>query len=102
MKHPAFPLFFVTLLLAVSCAPKEHILHIVTTGDVHGNWFDEPYVEGQSNKTSLMSVHAWVAIASSEARWWLNFGRFRWFETTSSLKRLSSGHRAWESASVSM
>ena len=60
MKHPAFPLFFVTLLLAVSCAPKEHILHIVTTGDVHGNWFDEPYVEGQSNKTSLMSVHAWV------------------------------------------
>jgi 2',3'-cyclic-nucleotide 2'-phosphodiesterase/3'-nucleotidase len=32
----------------------------VTTGDVHGSWFDEPYVEGQANKTSLMSVNAWV------------------------------------------
>ena len=42
-----------------------------------------------------------TTIASSEARWWLNFGRFRWFDTMSSLKRFSSGHSAWESASVS-
>ena len=60
MKHLLRPLLFSLLLLAVSCAPKERILHIVTTGDVHGCWFDEPYVEGQSNRTSLMSVHAWV------------------------------------------
>jgi len=47
-------------LLAAGCASGDRTLHIVTTGDVHGNWFDEPYVEGQSTKTSLMSVHAWV------------------------------------------
>ena len=47
-------------LLAAACTNGDRTLHIVTTGDVHGNWFDEPYVEGQSAKTSLMSVHAWV------------------------------------------
>ncbi len=60
MKHLFRPLVFALLLLAFACTPQTHTLHIVTTGDVHGNWFDEPYVEGQSNKTSLMSVHAWV------------------------------------------
>ena len=60
MKHLLRPLVFALLLLAFACTPQTHTLHIVTTGDVHGNWFDEPYVEGQSNKTSLMSVHAWV------------------------------------------
>ncbi len=48
------------LLFLAACSPEERTLHIVTTGDVHGNWFDEPYIEGQSNKTSLMSVNAWV------------------------------------------
>ncbi|MCR4825132.1 MAG: 5'-nucleotidase C-terminal domain-containing protein [Bacteroidales bacterium] len=52
--------FAALLLLAASCSPQEHVLHIVTTGDVHGSWFDEPYVEGQATKTSLMSVNAWV------------------------------------------
>lgn len=51
-------LFFV--LLVTACSPRERTLHIVTTGDVHGSWFDEPYVEGQAKKTSLMSVYAWV------------------------------------------
>ena len=60
MKHLLRPLVFTLFLLAASCTPQTHTLHIVTTGDVHGSWFDEPYVEGQSNKTSLMSVHAWV------------------------------------------
>lgn len=60
MKYRYIPLFVTALILAFSCTPQEHVLHIVTTGDVHGNWFDEPYVDGQSNKTSLMSVHAWV------------------------------------------
>ena len=48
------------LLTAASCSQGEQTLHIVTTGDVHGNWFDEPYVEGAATKTSLMSVSAWV------------------------------------------
>ena len=60
MKYRYLTLFSAVLLLVVACTPKQHVLHIVTTGDVHGSWFDEPYVEGQSNKTSLMSVHAWV------------------------------------------
>jgi len=60
MKHRFILLFCAAVLMAVSCTPQERVLHIVTTGDVHGSWFDEPYVEGQSNKTSLMSVHAWV------------------------------------------
>ncbi len=60
MKYRHILLFIAALALAFSCTPQERVLHIVTTGDVHGSWFDEPYVEGQSNKTSLMSVHAWV------------------------------------------
>ena len=60
MKYRYLTLFSAVLLLVAACTPKQHVLHIVTTGDVHGSWFDEPYVEGQSNKTSLMSVHAWV------------------------------------------
>ena len=60
MRHKLIAIFSVVLSLATACAPKERTLHIVTTGDVHGSWFDEPYVEGQANKTSLMSVKAWV------------------------------------------
>lgn len=61
MKRVCYCLLAATLLmLAASCSPDERILHIVTTGDVHGSWFDEPYVDGQATKTSLMSVSAWV------------------------------------------
>ena len=50
------------LALALSCSrtPKECELQVITTGDVHGAWFDKPYVEGQALKTSLMSVKAYV------------------------------------------
>ena len=60
MRHKLIAIFSIVLSLATACAPKERTLHIVTTGDVHGSWFDEPYVEGQAKKTSLMSVKAWV------------------------------------------
>ena len=61
MKRVCYCLLAAALLiLAASCSPDERILHIVTTGDVHGSWFDEPYVDGQATKTSLMSVSAWV------------------------------------------
>ena len=59
MRHVLTTIFTALLLLA-ACTPQVRTLHIVTTGDVHGNWFDGPYVDGQSAKTSLMSVHAWV------------------------------------------
>ena len=61
MKRICSCLFAAMLLvLAAACSSGERTLHIVTTGDVHGNWFDEPYVEGGATKTSLMSVSAWV------------------------------------------
>lgn len=49
-----------TAVLAAACSPGERTLHIVTTGDVHGSWFDQPYVDGGGTRTSLMSVSAWV------------------------------------------
>ena len=60
MKYHLLAIFSAVALLTAACAPQERTLHIVTTGDVHGSWFDEPYVEGQAKKTSLMSVKAWV------------------------------------------
>lgn len=42
-----------------SCA-RERQLHIVTTGDVHGSWFDQPYVDGGAVRTSIMSVKYYV------------------------------------------
>ena len=60
MRKLLIPICAALLVLAAGCSSGEHTLHIVTTGDVHGNWFNEPYVEGQSDKTSLLSVHAWV------------------------------------------
>ena len=59
MRHHVIPALAAALLLALSCS-SENTLHIVTTGDVHGSWFDRPYVEGGGTKTSLMSVSAWV------------------------------------------
>lgn len=35
-------------------------LHVVETGDIHGAWFDEPYVEGGRINPSLMSVKCYV------------------------------------------
>ncbi len=59
MKQNLAPIFVALSLLAVACSGGQ-TLHIVTTGDVHGSWFDEPYVEGRATRTSLMSVYAWV------------------------------------------
>ena len=60
MKYKLLPLTAALSLLFFSCTSPEKTLHIVTTGDVHGSWFDEPYVEGNATRTSLMSVSAWV------------------------------------------
>ena len=48
------------LTAVLSLHAQERALHIVTTGDVHGSWFDKPYVEGQARRTSLMSVKHYV------------------------------------------
>lgn len=41
-------------------AQRTRTLHIVSTGDVHASWFDQPYVEGGKARTSLMSVSHYV------------------------------------------
>ncbi len=48
------------LFLSSALRAQERTLHIVTTGDVHGAWFDRPYVAGQGEKASLMSVKSYV------------------------------------------
>ncbi len=48
------------LTAVLSLHAQERTLHIVTTGDVHGSWFDKPYVERQARRTSLMSVKHYV------------------------------------------
>ena len=60
-KHLTAPFqaLFAALLL-LSCSPAPHTLHVVTTGDVHGSFFDEPYVSGARSRTSLMSVKHYV------------------------------------------
>ncbi len=47
-------------IMPASKAEKQRTIHLVTTGDVHGSWFSEPYVDGQRTKTSLMSVKYYV------------------------------------------
>ena len=60
MKYHILPVMAAAFLLLASCSPDERTLHIVTTGDVHGSWFDEPYVEGEATRPSLLAVSAWV------------------------------------------
>lgn len=56
---------FLSLFIAFAVAlpllagPKDE-LHIVTTGDVHGAFFDRPYVGDGPSRSSLMSVKYYV------------------------------------------
>lgn len=64
---------FILLTLALgclfSCAPKpkdgEYVLHLFTTNDVHGHYFDSTYVSDRIN-TSLLSAYAYVKQAREE------------------------------------
>ena len=53
--------FFPLMLLLAACGPKDgiHTLHLLTTNDVHGCWFDSTYVGGRT-KLSLMAVNSYV------------------------------------------
>lgn len=44
---------------AFTASAKEHTLHVVTTGDVHGSWFDRSYVDDY-RPYSLMNVNFYV------------------------------------------
>ena len=54
-------LFLALAALAVSCVPSDgvHTLHLLTTNDVHGKWFDTEY-SGKATQNSLMAVNYYV------------------------------------------
>lgn len=49
----------VVFMAAAAVSAKEHTLHVVTTGDVHGSWFDRSYVDDYV-PYSLMHVNRYV------------------------------------------
>ena len=59
MKRLAAVALLLTLPL-LAFAGKRPELHIVTTGDIHGSFFNRPYVDGARSRTSLMSVKYYV------------------------------------------
>ena len=53
-----FSIALASIALLVSCsAPKDgtHVLHVLTTNDVHGSYFDSSYVGGNVRR-SLFAV----------------------------------------------
>ena len=59
MKRSLCLALAILLCFPVFAAPRKSI-HIVTTGDIHGSWFDQPYVEGERVQNSLMAVNTYV------------------------------------------
>lgn len=63
LRLTAFSVIGMSIMAAVSCGqgPEDgvHRLEILTTGDVHGSWFDTPYV-GDGQKSSLFAVKYYV------------------------------------------
>ena len=53
--------FFIlaAVLALVSCTPKKGTLHVITTNDVHGAWFDSTYFGGRQ-VSSRMAVNYYV------------------------------------------
>ena len=55
-------LILLSLLAMISChriKDGEHVIHILTTNDVHGRYFDSLYVDN-STRPSLLSISAYV------------------------------------------
>lgn len=63
-RHYTKLILILTCLLGFAAGPafsqNTRQIHIVETGDIHGAWFDEPYVDGGQTKPSLMSVKYYV------------------------------------------
>lgn len=61
MKRITGVVFAAALMLAAAlpAGAKEHTLHVITTGDVHGSWFDRSYVD-DNVPYSLMHVNHYV------------------------------------------
>ncbi|MBO4466434.1 MAG: bifunctional metallophosphatase/5'-nucleotidase [Bacteroidales bacterium] len=59
MKKTALYLLACAALVASACQPRTGTIHIITTNDVHGAWFDSTYVGGRQ-VASLMAVNHYV------------------------------------------
>ena len=59
MKNLNKYLLALAVLAACACQPREGTIHIITTNDVHGAWFDSTYVGGRQ-VPSLMAVNYYV------------------------------------------
>ena len=58
MKKP-YSLVILAALLAVACRPHSGTIHVLSTNDVHGAWFDSTYVGGRT-VPSLFAVNHYV------------------------------------------
>ena len=59
MKHLIKSLLVVAAIAAAACQPRTGEIHILTTNDVHGAWFDSTYVGGRQ-VPSLLAVNHYV------------------------------------------
>lgn len=62
-------LLIVMAMMFASCGsePERHTLHVVSTGDVHGSWFDEDYIDSSKKSSSLLAVSKKVNDLRAEA-----------------------------------
>lgn len=51
---------FIAVTTAANIGAQERRLHVVSTGDVHGAWFNRSYIEGKGDRGSLMSVKYYI------------------------------------------
>jgi len=49
-------LLIAAIVLPIVATANDHTLHVISTGDVHGSYFDDPYMPGGETRNSLMSV----------------------------------------------
>ncbi|MBO4610591.1 MAG: bifunctional metallophosphatase/5'-nucleotidase [Bacteroidales bacterium] len=59
MKHLTITLLAIAALLSAACRPHTGSVHVITTNDVHGAWFDSTYVGGRQ-VPSLFAVNYYV------------------------------------------
>ena len=59
MKHLTQYILAFAALVVCACQPRTGTIHVITTNDVHGAWFDSTYVGGRQ-VASLLAVNHYV------------------------------------------
>ena len=68
MKHLIQYILALTALVVCACQPRTGTVHVITTNDVHGAWFDSTYVGGRQ-VASLLAVNHYVdSIRAAEGK----------------------------------